>query len=73
MLTEQQKIIKKVEALGQRYLKLGCLFTEYSHSLAIQNKKINTLKEFKSICNIDIDKLKEITKEDISIFKENEV
>lgn len=74
MKTEQEKIISKFEDISLKYHNLSLTFHELAQSLRIEGKRIgeHNIKGFREhlkSLNLDIDKLKCLAKEDISIFK----
>jgi len=73
MKTAQEKIICKFEDLSLKYHKLSLLFNELAGSLRIKAKELGEgqVKKFKEYVKelVDIDKLKEVTKGDIEIWK----
>ncbi len=64
MITEQEKIIRKFEALSLKYHNLSLLFNQLVGSLRIKAKELNTLKEFKiylKSLNLDVEKIKKLS------------
>ncbi len=74
MITEKSKITNKFKLLSDKYHNLSLLFYELSRSLEVYGRD-KSLKEFKQHIkdmNLDIEKLKELTK-GITILKLNDL
>jgi len=74
MITEKSKITNKFKLLSDKYYNLSLLFYELSRSLEVYGRD-KSLKEFKQHIkdmNLDIEKLKELTK-GITILKLNDL
>lgn len=67
MITEQEKIIKRFEAMSDKYHKMSLLFYELSQSLRLEARKNNLehspkkFKEYLKTLNLDYDKIKKLT------------
>jgi len=73
MITQQEKIIKKFEDLSLKYHKMSLLFNELSQSLKVKNKEFGghdykKFKEYFKSLNLDIEKIKNISVENIKLI-----